>query len=346
MLPTLSLKTKQSLRVAVAAVIAIFFCYAFNIAYNYWMVITILVISQPTVGATLLRSKQRALYTLLGVLVGGLLVVLLQHQFWLMTLVGVFCVFFSVYYVESAYDRAILFFSILIILIFGYYVQDVWKYAIFRVVDTGLGVFIGFLVSLFLFPCRSRDEIKKDFNVLMLDYDQLLAAVFSELIQFSAQGQQQIGRLRVKVVDRLGVTRRHLQELEYEVDLLSLKKTASYSIIHCLDKIRMTLYALNSLSATASTLPAEVLQALKPLQQQYVKQFQQLLTITQQEKALKMPCLRLDEQKMQVFKQQTQAECSFLYLNLLQLEEELNHLQYALNEFYCDEEYAVKHLVA
>lgn len=331
----LSLNSRHCLRVAVAMVIAIIIGHLFLIPKAYWVTISALVILQPNIGATLLRAKQRSVSTLTGVLVGAMLSILMHQLFWLTAVVGLGCLFFGVYFSSSNNVKAIFFFSVLVMIMLGVFSTNIWQFVFYRFFDTLLGVAIGFTLSLVLWPVSAKSLLQEDFAALVMQYRQLSNLILEQFLSFNRQGQLKIGRCRVEIYGHLKSAKQHFEEVQHEMDLFSVKRATGFAILSLFEKMRTTLFAINSVSSSAEKLSPAMVAYLGELKQAVDKLLGQYEFLLQQKKLTTSMGLNfIPSNRLPAFPPEKQSlELLFLQHNIMHLENELNHLYHACRRF-------------
>lgn len=112
-----SVTFKYALRTAFSATIALCIYKWFNINHGYWIPFTVIIVLQPYFGATLKRGIDRVLGTILGGVVGGILVFTPSHYF-----IKEFMLFASsilmVYFIKKRYSVAAFFVTISLVILF------------------------------------------------------------------------------------------------------------------------------------------------------------------------------------------------------------------------------------
>ena len=331
----LSLKSQHALRVAIATALAILISRWLIMPRSYWVTISALVIVQPNIGATFLRAQQRSISTLLDVLIGAMLVILIHQILWLTALLGLISLFLGIYFFQMNYVKVIFFFSVLLMLIFGLYAPNIWQFVFYRFFDTLLGVGIGFMASLLLWPVSAGRVLRQDLIQTIKNSQPLVDLVFSQLVAFSLEEQMQIGESRVAVYQNLQLAKQHFEDMRHEFALLTVKRAAAFAIISTMEKMRLTLYAINSVSASEEKYSHELKIYLKAFRLSINKllcQYVGLLEKSAVDSTIGLYFIPSD--RFPSFPVESlSSEQSFLKYNLLHLELELNHLYYACRRF-------------
>lgn len=331
----LSPNARHCLRIAVATLIAIVIGHVFAIPKAYWLTISALVVLQPSIGATLLRAKQRSVSTLVGVLIGAMLTILMHQIFWLTALIGLFSLFLGVYFTSKNYLKSIFFFSILVMIMMGLFATNIWQFVFYRFFDTLLGVAVGFTLSLVLWPVSAKSLLQQDFLKLIKHYRQLSHAVFEQFISFSPEGQREIGRSRVEIYADIKLAKQHFEDMQHEFDLLNMKSATGFAVVTLFEKFRTTSFAINSISNSTEKLPAEMITYLSELKHAVDKLLGQYeFLLTQKKLTTQLALNFIPSSRLPVFPSEQQSlELMFLQHNVFHLENELNHLYHACRRF-------------
>ncbi len=149
-----SLMFRHAARVAVVCGTNVYVLRWSHISYGYWMMLTSLIVLQPHVGGTFLRSLQRVGGTVAGGIFAALLAVFLHSQ--LITAVALFpLAFCALAVMPLSYTLFCFFLTPTFVLAFLPYVGD-WQLAGVRVLDTLFGAVIAMAAMAVLWPALER----------------------------------------------------------------------------------------------------------------------------------------------------------------------------------------------
>ncbi|MET4080440.1 putative membrane protein (TIGR01666 family) [Pedobacter sp. UYP30] len=172
---------KHALRVTTVMVIG--FCVSLILPSNhsYWILLTILVISKPGFSLTKQRNYQRVIGTIVGAIIGMILITYVTdtHSLFvilLMCMVG--CYSFQ----RKNYVISVVFMTPYILLLYKFLGLGTITLAGERIYDTLIGSGIAFAASYFLFPSWEKDYVKEAM-VKMLEANR---NYFTELIKTKA----------------------------------------------------------------------------------------------------------------------------------------------------------------
>jgi uncharacterized membrane protein YccC len=149
-----SLLFRHAARVAVVCGINVYVLRWSHISHGYWMMLTALIVLQPHVGGTFLRSLQRIGGTVAGGIFAALLAVFLHSQ--LVTALALFpLAFCALAVMPLSYTLFCFFVTPTFVLAFLPYVGD-WQLAGVRVLDTLFGAVIAMAAMAVLWPALER----------------------------------------------------------------------------------------------------------------------------------------------------------------------------------------------
>ncbi len=157
-----SLVFRHALRVAAATSLATGAYLAWRIPHGIWIPLTVLIVLQPQLGATVNKAIHRTGGTVLGAVLAGLLVLLFGNSVGIDVAILV-CFFLTVLYLRSRYWVAVVFLTPLIILLLSLLVHHPWSDIIERALNTLAGAALALGAGYALWPTweyrRLPDEI-------------------------------------------------------------------------------------------------------------------------------------------------------------------------------------------
>lgn len=154
---------KYAIKGGLAALLALIIAYLLHIQQSYWVLFGAVTVTKLHMGASFQRGKQRIYGTLLGVAISLLLALFLLHWPLSVAIIIPLCVFGAVYYF-SYYSIAMIFITVLFVLVFGIISHHPIYYGIARIFDTALGVTIAILVTLYIWPNRMSLVLEREFQ--------------------------------------------------------------------------------------------------------------------------------------------------------------------------------------
>ena len=149
----------------------------------YWAVLTafIVFIKASTRAAVLTRAVDRVVGTVLGVAIGALVVVVVNHHVIPELILGVLCIFLASYFGSLQYTYLVVFITVMIAALFDLLGVFDLRLLLIRIDETVAGSLIGVVCAYFILSINSRpmlvDSIAKYFDAL----DDALACVATGL---------------------------------------------------------------------------------------------------------------------------------------------------------------------
>jgi uncharacterized membrane protein YccC len=161
---TLSIRTKASIKTALAVTIVYAFAMAAGWEKPYWAVFAAVMISLDTAGQSLNKASLRMLGTLVGAAAALTLMALFPQERWAY-LLGLSLYFSFCTYKMMGSERPYFWFvsafvSLIIVVDAGPIdSQGVFQTAVARVQETGMGILVYSIISIFLWPTNSRGAL-------------------------------------------------------------------------------------------------------------------------------------------------------------------------------------------
>ena len=151
------------LRALIAVLIGLVVYKSMHTQFSIWILLTVVVLLQSTVGTTFERAAFRVIGTLLGVLVGMLLVSILPFSTLTYSVFIFISLFFVIYTKQMSYVTSMFFAGIMVVLSVSLFIahgdpQQAWKIALDRFVDTLIGAVIVILCAYLLWPNKTKNE--------------------------------------------------------------------------------------------------------------------------------------------------------------------------------------------
>ncbi|WP_309396529.1 FUSC family protein [Cerasicoccus maritimus] len=194
----LSTRAKEAIKPAVAIVITYWIALSASWMNPHWAAMTVALVALPTVDETVKKGLERLLGTIPGCLVALVILVIAANERWLLVFLASSWIFVATYLKQVDKERAY-FWQIagvvsLIILASSTSSTAYFMVAMYRTLETGMGVLVYGLVTLFLWPQRSQPgDAKKappapprssrfsGLSMLMLDRDLFMRTLFAAL---------------------------------------------------------------------------------------------------------------------------------------------------------------------
>ncbi len=151
---------RHSLRVAIALLVGYYLSLVFHLGHNYWILLTIIVILKPAYSITKKRNKDRLFGTLLGIVIGVLILYVVQVKTALLIIMLLFMAL-SYIFIRTNYFISVLTMTPYLIIFFNLlYPANINAILFDRLLDTAIGSTIAFGASLFLVPNWEHENIK------------------------------------------------------------------------------------------------------------------------------------------------------------------------------------------
>jgi uncharacterized membrane protein YccC len=173
--PKINLKLHYPIRALIAIAIGLAIYQAIHSTFSSWILITIIMLLQTTTGATFKRASFRVFGTLLGVLMGMLIVIIIPYNkplYFAIVLVDLFLLY---YWLRISYPITMLFSGLgLIVLLTIFYAggtpDKAWEFAVARVLDTIIGAVVVIVVGYFFWPLRTKRRVQQEVKQTIVVY--------------------------------------------------------------------------------------------------------------------------------------------------------------------------------
>jgi len=153
-----SLIFRHGLRLGIATALATALYLLLRIPHGIWLPLTVLLILQPHLGATLPRALHRVGGTLIGALVAGLCILLFAGTPGMDAAI-LACVFFTIVFIRRRYWVAVTFITPLIILLLDLLDHHPWVQIVERIGNTLGGAAIAVFAGYLLWPSPERRRL-------------------------------------------------------------------------------------------------------------------------------------------------------------------------------------------
>lgn len=167
--PTTQLAVRAALAVALATVVTS----VANLGHNWWAVMTTLLLISQSWGESIQRASKRFVMTVIGCSVGwGLYWLLGPHTFWSLVVIGS-CLFVLMYCAPTWYATMMFCVGILVVFLFG--ALTVWDSTLWwqRIAQTGLGCVVVIVVSRFVLPALSQNDLNQRLQTALKSLERL-----------------------------------------------------------------------------------------------------------------------------------------------------------------------------
>ena len=150
---------RHALRVSLALLLGFIATLFFNVNHGYWILLTIVVILKPTYAISKRRNTDRLIGTLIGIVIGLLLLYFIKNDPVLLVLM-VLLMTGSFMFFRTNYFMSVLLMTPYLLIVFHFlFPGNLSQMMMERLIDTGIGSVIAFLASLFLVPAWEKTQI-------------------------------------------------------------------------------------------------------------------------------------------------------------------------------------------
>lgn len=202
---------KEAFKTALAVAIVYGLALQFDWMKPYWAAFTVALIALPTAGQSFNKGVMRLAGTIPGCIAGIAILSIAPQDRWLFLLLAAAWIFLATYMTSStkifSYFWNIAGITCLVILTVGVdNSQHVFNSAMFRTLETAMGIVVYMLVSVFLWPRTNLGAIKST-SVKLLDIqDQLITSLSSS----QEVADEQLDKLRTTQIQLLGKLEQNL----------------------------------------------------------------------------------------------------------------------------------------
>lgn len=167
-----SKKLHAPLRCFIALSLGLVAYLSIHTKFNYWILLSVIVLLPSTTGATIQKAVSRVVGTLIGVLIGLLLIVMLPKNIMVYAVIILSSLFLTTYLSKSYYAIAMFFAAILVVTALTYFVahgnvEEAWGFVLARFLDTLLGATIVIVTAYVFWPDRTSIKIQE--SILSLE---------------------------------------------------------------------------------------------------------------------------------------------------------------------------------
>ena len=158
---------RYALRLTAAMLLGLIIGKFINLQNEYWILLTIVVIMRPGYGLTKQRSKHRIIGTILGGILGILLLIFVDNIH-ILSIITIISMLFGYWLSASDYRIGVTFVTLYVILIYGILNAEAESAFIYRLLDTAIGAGIAFLATHFFWPSwefyNVKNHLEKSLN--------------------------------------------------------------------------------------------------------------------------------------------------------------------------------------
>ncbi len=265
-------KFKEAFKTSLAMVIVFAISLAMNWERPYWGGFAVAVISLSTIGQSLNKGAMRMLGTFLAVTVALTLIALFpQERWWFMAALSIYVGFCTYMYAGNKHQYfwyVAGFVCVVVCLDGGVNSDDAFNTAMLRAQETGLGILVYSLISVFLWPSSSRADFDAGTRNLISNQHQLYRAYLEMMSGKRSAGKaKSLRTLEVKERTRFGQLLDAAETDTYEIVELRRQwhqfKSQSTELMETMERWRESLkdvaeLDLNSLLPNLNTLSSEL----------------------------------------------------------------------------------------
>jgi uncharacterized membrane protein YccC len=193
-----------------------------GIPHGYWLGLTLVVVMQPDYGSTRQRAAERVLGTLLGSLLASALLFLKLPHSALLAAAGVNSFLFSLF-LKRRYDVAVVFLTLMVVLLTEMGGPVDWKLTAERVLCTLAGGGLALVAAHFFWPSWEKDRFQPLMSVALLASCGYIKVLCQRLREGTGRGEELIPakrRLESANSEVFASLRRMYGEPKYQADIL------------------------------------------------------------------------------------------------------------------------------
>lgn len=151
---------RHSLRVSIAALTGLLIARILPFGHGYWILLTIMMIMKPAYGLTKQRNYERLIGTIIGGIIGALLILLIKEKTVLFVLMLIFMLgTYSL--IRINYTLSVLAMTPYILLVFNFLKPGDFDIVKDRIIDTFIGSGIALAANYFIFPVWEHQQLNK-----------------------------------------------------------------------------------------------------------------------------------------------------------------------------------------
>jgi len=244
-----SLGFRRALRSAIVVFLSVIIYHVFSLTQGYWVTMTATIVVQSTVGATLRKSFQRFLGTLLGVMIASLLLLWTHNRFLIeiLVIIFLFCTyFFNPYSNLINYGFVMIPLSIMVVFLIALTNPEKINAGIVyaRFYDTTIGAALGILGSFLLFPNKTKGEFntsKRYLEKQLADYFLAIMNMFLDIPSAEVQAKAK----KMQVENALLSDRQFYLERRYETHFRFSEQEGEKRFLEISERMAQRLFSLH-----------------------------------------------------------------------------------------------------
>ncbi|HLV52245.1 MAG TPA: FUSC family membrane protein [Flavobacterium sp.] len=173
---------RYSLRITLIMFIGFLVGKIFDFENEYWILLTIVVIMRPGYGLTKQRSKHRIIGTVIGGILGILTLIITDNNV-VLSILTILSMLLSYWFSNTDYKLGVTFTTYYVIMIYGILNGTAESQLVYRILDTGIGAFLAFLGTMFIWPTWELYSVNKHLESSLKAIRDYLAEVKQYYIQ-------------------------------------------------------------------------------------------------------------------------------------------------------------------
>lgn len=154
-----SIHLRHALRVSIATTAGFLIAQLLGWSHSYWILLTVVVIMKPGFGMTKERTIHRTLGTVLGAGLGLVLIYFVGNDT-LLFVIMLLCIFLTFTLIHVNYRLAVVTLTPFVLLLFHFIDPENYGIILERIVDTGIGGGLAFIVGYLLLPSWEYMQIR------------------------------------------------------------------------------------------------------------------------------------------------------------------------------------------
>ncbi len=234
----------QALRVTIACAITYSIILLFNLPQGFWAIVTVLIVMQGNVGATLGAATDRLVATVAGAIVGGIAILVLPHRP-LEIGIGLVVVVAMTSFVAARVPRLrVAGLTATIVILTRTSDIPVTVFVVERILEITLGGVVGVLASRFVLPAKSRKLLLARLHAVL---DAMIEALRSQAEALEQGKGAAAVEASVSLRKSLTEAEALLGDVERERSMLLAKSGVSEAVVRTLWRIRNDMAHLNRL---------------------------------------------------------------------------------------------------
>jgi len=240
-------KLRYPLRALIAVSIGLLFYRFFNDRFSTWILWTVVVLLQSTTGATLRKATARVMGTLVGVLIGMLLLAAFPKNpnvYYGVILISLFLMLYNSkihYFISMLFGGLGIIFTLVLFLSHGT-LTDAWSFAISRAFDTLIGAVIVIITSYLFWPSKTKRSIDESLCKVLENASQYMLLLKEQCIKKEVDLAQSTRILR-DYSEAMSKLRLQLLEASYEPNSFLSKIHIMNAIVTSLTRIEKNMFS-------------------------------------------------------------------------------------------------------